>query len=393
VAGNARLLAALAVALAAGLLLAGSTSAAGSSATGPLVEHWNGSSWTETATPVTEWLEAVAAASPDDVWTFGYSGAHAPAAGHWDGSAWQRVPLPRPKGAQAVELVGAAAPAADDVWAVGSWEAASAPLLRPLVEHWDGSSWKIVPTPRLKVYGRLIGVSALSPTNVWAVGAAGVKAGKRIALRTLVLHWNGTKWTRVASPNPATASTTAAEIDDALVSVAAGSARDAWAVGAYFFRSATHHTNHTLVLHWNGTKWTHVASPNPGGPAKPSVLNGVAVTAPGDVWAVGRYSFHRRQLALLEHWDGSRWRVVPSPRTTGSRERRDLSSVASFAPNDVWAVGADDSGSNTQPLVEHWDGSAWSVVPTAVTDTDDFLASVAVLSPTDVWAVGTRFRP
>ncbi|HJQ73283.1 MAG TPA: hypothetical protein VJ814_00235 [Gaiellaceae bacterium] len=380
------------MAVAAGLLLAGSTSAAESSTTGPLVEHWDGTAWTEVPIPVTEWLEAVAATSPDDVWTFGYSGSHPPAAGHWDGSAWKRVPLPRPKGAEVVELVSATARATDDVWAVGSWEARSAPLLRPLVEHWNGSSWSIVPTPRFSVYGRLIGVTALSPTNAWAVGAAGVKAGKRIALRTLVLHWDGRKWTRVPSPNPRTASTSAVEMQDVVTSVAAASPQDVWAVGAYFYRSAKHHTDHTLVLHWHGHRWLTVPSPSPGGPAKPSVLTGVTAAA-GDVWAVGRYSLNKKQLPLFERWDGARWRVVPSPGTTGSRERRDAFSAGALASDDVWAVGTDASGTGTQPLVERWDGSAWSVVPTPPTSTDDSLASVAVLSPSDVWAVGTRFQP
>ncbi|HEU5214721.1 MAG TPA: hypothetical protein VFU30_04200 [Gaiellaceae bacterium] len=389
---DARLLAGLFLAIAAGLLLAGSTSAASSSSTKPLVEHWDGSSWTEVASPTTEWLEAVAAASPDDVWTFGYSPSHTPAAGHWDGSAWKRVPLPSPKGAQAVELVGAAARAVDDVWAVGSWEAPRAPLLRPLVEHWNGTSWSIWPTPSFKVYGRLLGVTALSPTNAWAVGAAGVRAGKRITLRTLVLHWNGHEWTRVPSPNPRTASTSAAEIQDAVTSVAAVSPQDMWAVGAYFFRSAKHHTDHTLALHWNGRRWLTVPSPSPGGPAKPSVLTGVTAAA-GEVWAVGRYSFRKKQLALFERWDGARWRVVASPGTPGPKDRRDAFAAASLAPDDVWAVGMDGSGTNTQPLVERWDGSAWSVVPVSPTPTDDSFAAVAVLSSTDVWAVGTRFQP
>jgi hypothetical protein len=393
VARDTRLLVGLAAAVAAGLLLAGSTSAASSSSTKPLVEHWDGSSWTEVASPVSEWLDTVTAVSPEDVWTFGYSSSHAVAAGHWDGSSWQSVALPTPKGAQAVDVAQAAAGSAADVWAVGSWEGAKQPLIRPLVEHWDGSSWSIAPIPRVKVYGALQGVVVVSATNVWAVGASGVNTGKRIAPRTLVLHWNGKKWTRVPSPNPATASTSAAEMSDSLVSVAAASSRNVWAVGSYFVRSAKHHTDHTLVLHWNGHRWLQVASPSPGGPAHPSVLNGVTMAAADDVWAVGRYSLKGRQLPLFERWNGSGWHVVPSPPTTGSRERRSLNAVAALSPTDVWAVGTDNSGVNTHPLAEAWDGGAWDVVPVPPTSTDDSLAGVAVLSPTDVWAVGVRFQP
>jgi hypothetical protein len=64
-----------------------------------------------------------------------------------------------------------------------------------------------------------------------------------------------------------------------LISVTATSARNAWAVGNY-----THGKHTTLILHWNGRAWSRVASPSPGAV---SALGGVAATGRSGVWAVG----------------------------------------------------------------------------------------------------------
>ncbi|HEX4654024.1 MAG TPA: hypothetical protein VH227_07225 [Candidatus Udaeobacter sp.] len=55
----------------------------------------------------------------------------------------------------------------------------------------------------------------------------------------------------------------------------------------------------TLVLHWDGTNWSTVPSPNP---ATYSGLYAVAARAPADVWAVGYYYSGNSQRTLIEHW-------------------------------------------------------------------------------------------
>ena len=83
------------------------------------------------------------------------------------------------------------------------------------------------------------------------------------------------------------------------------------------------------------------------------------------------------------------FRVVASPSLPGAK----LSGVGFVAPTDGWVVGArtssapDDGGLAT--LSEHWNGSAWSVVPSVDTlFNDDTLAAVAGVASNDVWAVG-----
>jgi len=92
---------------------------------------------------------------------------------------------------------------------------------------------------------------------------------------------------------------------------------------------------------------------------------------------------------LIEHWNGSTWSIVPSPNAGDGGE---LKAVAAVSASDVWAVGNSLGPGNgvKKTLVEHWDGSAWSVVPSPSPDmfTDDSLLSVAARSSQEVWAVG-----
>src|ERR1039457_5987995 len=138
--------------------------------------------------------------------------------------------------------------------------------------------------------GNLNGVSADSATDAWAVGYY-------INPTAQALHWNGTKWSQVASPNPG------GTAGNFLTGVSADSATDAWAVGGYI--NPTTGASETLALHWNGTKWSKVASPNPGGTAGSSdysYLNGVSANSATYAWAVGAYinptTFATESLAL-----------------------------------------------------------------------------------------------
>jgi len=66
-------------------------------------------------------------------------------------------------------------------------------------------------------------VTALSPTNVWAVGED-LRAGSATGGNTLIEHYNGTAWSIVPSPTPGA--------DPSLGGVAGRSASDVYAVGS-----------------------------------------------------------------------------------------------------------------------------------------------------------------
>ena len=123
--------------------------------------------------------------------------------------------------------------------------------------------------------------------------------------------------------------------------------------------------------------------------AESGTLQSVSALSPNDAWAVGTVQTASRALPLAEHWNGSAWQVVPTP--VGGGQVRVLHDVDAVAGNDVWAVGSQiaiDTG-DIHTLVEHWDGARWSVVhvPHARTDHEELLA-VAAETASNVWAVG-----
>ncbi|HLJ35922.1 MAG TPA: hypothetical protein VKU38_19850, partial [Ktedonobacteraceae bacterium] len=71
-------------------------------------------------------------------------------------------------------------------------------IYQPLIEHWDGSSWKVVASPTFEHGGQFDGIAATSANDIWAVGYGSKQ------LLTLIEHWNGSTWTIVKSPNPNT---------------------------------------------------------------------------------------------------------------------------------------------------------------------------------------------
>src|SRR5262249_55854506 len=120
---------------------------------------------------------------------------------------------------------------------------------------------------------------------------------------------------------------------NSLNAVAGVSSTDVWAVGQWARFAGTDH-NHTLAEHWDGTTWTEVLTPHPRLPI--SYLFGVVAIASNDVWAVGyEIEVGGNYSTLIEHWDGTAWTVVQDGTFDGW-----LTSVAATAPDDVWAVGS-----------------------------------------------------
>ncbi len=242
-------------------------------------------------------------------------------------------------------------------------------------------AWSVVSSPNTGTgHNYLNGIGVVSANDVWAVG--GYYNGSTYHYQTLVEHWNGTSWSVVASPNAGTG-------DNRLLAVGVVSVNDVWAVGYYGGSSAYK----TLVEHWDGTSWSVVASPNP--VTGDNRLDGVAVVSANDVWAVGYY-FNDGISAyqtLVEHWNGTSWSVVSSPNAGDSYNY--LYGVSAGSVNDAWAVGFYYNGAGAyRTLIEHWDGTSWSVVSSANPGTgDNRLFAVGVVSASDVWAVGYNGQP
>jgi hypothetical protein len=386
VARDSRLLGALAAALF--VCFASAGSAATQATSGPLIEHWDGAVWTKAPAPSgPASLAAVAAASPTDVWAGG-----GPSASHSDGTAWQTFTLP----GQGV-VNGIAVESAKDAWAVAR-----------SIRHWNGTGWTVMPKPPQRL-SRLFGVSALSPRDAWAVGNYATWHQRKpqgeppccayFTSKTFVLHWNGSGWKRVPSPNPSFANPPGTKRLDELFGVAAVSPCSVWAVGDYWLHARGGHRSYqTLMLHWNGQRWKHVPSPSPGGIRHFDALYSVASAGPNRVWAVGAYDDgDGHEIPLTERWNGRAWNVVPAPAADPNTAYQELHSVSADAEGNVWAVGwyFHDNGTESVelPLAEHWSGRSWTISKIANPDQTDVLLGIAAIAPKDVWAVGGYSNP
>jgi hypothetical protein len=250
------------------------------------------------------------------------------------------------------ELQAVTAVSAADAWAVGDTPAAASLIIR------TSPALRAVPT--LGGVGTFEGVAATSPTDAWAVGLGGPNGFG------LIEHWNGRRW----SPAPVPGAAAGMELH----AVAALTATSAWAVGeANYGRTE-------MIFHWNGAKWLRQAGPATG--SHNNQLLGVAATSDTNAWAVGGTYIGSRNATLIEHWDGTRWSVVPSPVIPGGAG---LAAVATAGPADAWAVGALESGGG---LIEHWDGRSWTLIPSPSLGLAGQLRGVAALTPDSVWAVG-----
>jgi hypothetical protein len=290
---------------------------------------------------------------------------------------WRIIPSPN-YGTSFNSLSGISVLAANDIWSVGSYFTGFG--YQPLVLHWDGSIWNLVAVPDLEGNNNyLYSVAAISPNDVWAVGKSDAQ--------TLIIHWNGTAWSPISSPNPGTSF-------NELRSVSAISSSDVWAVGS--FQNTSNNHQQTLTLHWNGTSWTWITSPNPNNGQDHSGLNGVEAISSTDVWAVGAYTFGSVHTFAL-HWDGTAWETYFTPNVTKgtSVTRNYLDAVSAVSANDLWAVGHyqyyDPSvGLVIETLTLHWSGTAWTIVPSANLSSahDSYLQGVVAIAADDVWAVG-----
>jgi hypothetical protein len=153
----------------------------------------------------------------------------------------------------------------------------------------------------------------------------------------------------------------------------------------------------TLTEHFDGASWTVIPSPSPitGSDLDQNVLTGVKAFAPNNVTAVGfTLDFAKqRELTVVEHWDGTSWKVVPSPnQSEAAGSLNTLTHISGFGPHDLYAVGfyadAQTAGQPTT-LVEHFDGSGWSIIFCPTDGVAQHLNGVFALTRTrNIWTVG-----
>jgi hypothetical protein len=255
-----------------------------------LVEHWNGRAWSIVPSPNvignSNVLEAISVVSANDIWAVGFSTdsnfINNTLTLHWDGISWSIVPSPS---LDSDILFALDALASNDVWAVGRTKPGGYGEDRTLTMHWDGSNWSIVPSPNDSSNDNdLFGVAAVASNDVWAVGNAG-------SLKALAIHWNGESWSVVPTPVFDPNAT-----NQVLVGIVALSSTNIWTAGQYIV-PLQGSAQHTLTENWDGLNWNFVPSPN--AQNSNNRLHGITATSDGTLWAVGTTGLFARPERTL----------------------------------------------------------------------------------------------
>jgi hypothetical protein len=340
-------------------------------------------------------------------------------------SGWTIVPSPS-IGGMDNNLAAVSAGSATDVWAIGSYVPVTAGILQAMGEHYDGTSWTEFPLPNVGPNeNSLLGASELPSGHTWAVGYF---VNAEYKQQTLIEHFDGTSWTVVPSPSPGA-------LQNILYGVAAISESDAMAVGA---SEDANGLWHTLAERWNGSAWTVVPTVDSGSSGNQlyavTAVSSTNVYATGQQSGAGFPN-----TMLVEQWNGSAWSALSTPSDPGGSDvplgatatsasvsvvgDRESSTapyttfVASGAPKSIgilntpnvgtaendlfaaatgphgstWAVGwyiVASSGTH-QTLIEQGVNGTWSVVSSPNTGTgDNGLAGIAAVPGGGLWAVG-----
>jgi hypothetical protein len=248
-------------------------------------------------------------------------------------------------------------------WAVGSYLSGPRHSSNEAL-HWNGTTWSVVPTPdpgtAATDHNGLGGVTCTGPGNCWAAGE--VSSFPYQASRNEALHWNGIKWSMVTVPDPG---------HDAgglygLGTVSCPLRHDCWAIGGLITANGIHRT---VVLHWNGAIWSAVTMPRSAGD-----LSGLACISPADCWIIGS----RDGLNEAMHWNGTRWSVVPTP-----RHGDNAGGLACTAARNCWTAG-------TSML--HWNGARWSAAVTPRRPRPIRRNGIACTGKKNCWAVEEYFN-
>ncbi len=275
-----------------------------------------------------------------------------------------------------------AASSPNDVWAVGNF-LPDTPTSNPdatltFAEHYNGTSWSVVPTPNTGSNFNSFYGAAASQGRAWAVG---MRLDANFNDRALIESWNGAKWSIDPIAQPGSQR-------DMLFGASASSSSDVWAVGT---QQNSNGGFESLAYHWNGSSWSVMPTADPG--TNDNLLYGVVAVSPDDAWAVGQQLNNAGpDQALVEHWDGQSWSAVTTPVEHAGTTM--LNAVAAEGQN-VYAVGQVDSpAGGGRPLVEVYDGASWSVahLPASAGSIWTSLWGVAA-TPDSVWAAGTYVDP
>ncbi|MGO8959951.1 MAG: hypothetical protein ACLQFR_21660 [Streptosporangiaceae bacterium] len=130
-----------------------------------------------------------------------------------------------------------------------------------------------------------------------------------------------------------------------LLSVAAPSRNDAWAVGEYVQQTGP------IILHWNGKRWLRVRVRGAGASFEPA---SVYATSPSDVWIFG--SIWRTGIDEALRFNGTDWETLQLPINSGAANE-----TAVLSATSAWAINPGSCLFRCSTPATYWNGADWLV--------------------------------
>jgi hypothetical protein len=271
----------------------------------------------------------------------------------WNGTAWSIQAFGNPKGTANTFLNSVSCGGPSLCFAFGDENDNTDLPVGPLVEKWDGTGWAVQPALPEPAGANVIGLDAVSCASAANCTAVGVVASKDFTdQQPLAEHWDGTSWSIEAMPplNGSSQPELFSVSCTGSTCIATGRTFDS-ATGTYV----------PLAEFFNGTAWSvvHLAPPIF---TSAIVVNGVACTSASNCYAAGvALTFSGHAVTLIEHWNGTQWSVMLTPNAPGENT---LQGVTCTGAGSCMAVGRTDDFGTQSTLAMRLSGGRWSIIPT-----------------------------
>jgi len=296
---------------------------------------------------------------------------------HFDGTRWTAYPLPH-VGVQENALLAVSMPSREKAWAVGYYVDGKFQQ-KTLIQHFDGRTWSVVPSLSPgQEQDILFGVSAISDTDVWAVGGKQDSAG---LWHTLTEHWDGVRWSVIHAVDPGVNG-------NQFYAVKANASDDVYAVGQ---QAGAGFPGKALVEHWDGLAWSVVRSPADATTALPLGVE-ASDSLPTSLTVAGQQETDKTPCTTYVAASLATALSIQSTPNIGTSEN-DLFGAATAADGSTWTVGwyiYDTTTDNHNPFVLRGKNGVWSLMSSAklTAGSDSGFAAITAVPDGGLWAVG-----
>lgn len=326
-----------------------------------VVLRWNGKTWADVPVPrpASDSLSAIWCGSA--TWCLAVGDTHrnapdsksAPLAELWDGHGWTILPVPYQANTIQSSLTGIDCTSPAACTAVGFYTTTNASYSPPypLAEGWNGRMWRLEPAAGPALNGTMISsVSCSSASACTAVGTSTGSTGPGLVAE----RWNGTAWAAQHTEPSGGAG------PGDFKAVSCPSATSCTVVG-----DSGGDDNNGLSEVWNGRSWGTEGMVG-------ATLSGVTCFSPTDCLAVGGDNGLRGEITLAARWNGRSWSVRHTPNVPRPALDSSLGAVSCASPAACLAVGGSDRACCTpsgysrhdRALAEWWNGTKWRMLPT-----------------------------